>query len=57
MAKAMIALQLGKQYHQDRALSWGFLTVEEKSHLERKKQQQKDQESGKSGESGKANPK
>ena len=57
MAKAMIALQLGKQYHQDRALSWGFLTVEEKSHLERKEQQRKDQESGKSGESEKGNPK
>ena len=32
MAKAAIALQLGKNYTQDQALSWGFLTVEEESH-------------------------
>jgi len=32
MAKAVIALQLGKQYHQDQALDWGLLTTEEKSH-------------------------
>lgn len=30
MCKAMIALQLGKQYTQDEALNWGHLTVEEK---------------------------
>ena len=30
MCKAMIALQLGKQYTQDEALRWGHLTVEEK---------------------------
>ena len=30
MCKAMIALQLGKQYTQDEALHWGHLTVEEK---------------------------
>ncbi|WP_436716332.1 DUF6513 domain-containing protein [Roseiconus lacunae] len=36
MAKATIALQLGKQYDQDRALRWGILTQEERSHrLER----------------------
>lgn len=29
MAKAMIANQLGKQYTQDEALDWGFLTVPE----------------------------
>ncbi len=29
MCKAMIANQLGKQYTQDEALDWGFLTVEE----------------------------
>lgn len=37
MAKAVVALRLGKQYHQDRALRWGFLTVEEESHLERRR--------------------
>ena len=30
MCKAMIALQLGKQYTQDESLQWGHLTVEEK---------------------------
>ena len=29
MCKAMTALQLGKQYNQDQALDWGFLTVPE----------------------------
>lgn len=38
LAKASIALQLGKQYTQDQALRWGILTVEEPSHrLERGK--------------------
>ena len=32
MAKANIALQLGKQYEQDQALNWGYLTVEEDLH-------------------------
>jgi dihydropteroate synthase-like protein len=32
MAKAMTALTLGKNYVQDRALRWGFLTEEERSH-------------------------
>lgn len=32
MAKAAIAQTLGKQYQQDEALDWGFLTVEEKNH-------------------------
>jgi dihydropteroate synthase-like protein len=32
MAKAVIALTLGKNYVQDQALRWGFLTVEEESH-------------------------
>lgn len=31
-AKAVTALTLGKNYEQDRALRWGFLTVPEKSH-------------------------
>ena len=32
MAKATIALTLGKQYEQDRSLNWGLLTVEEDLH-------------------------
>jgi dihydropteroate synthase len=36
MAKAAIALALGKEYRQDEALSWGYLTVEEESHRLRK---------------------
>ena len=32
LAKAVTALTLGKNYTQDEALRWGFLTVEEKSH-------------------------
>jgi dihydropteroate synthase-like protein len=32
MAKAVIALTLGKNYAQDQALRWGFLTVPEESH-------------------------
>jgi dihydropteroate synthase len=31
-AKAVTALTMGKQYTQDQALRWGFLTVPEKSH-------------------------
>jgi dihydropteroate synthase-like protein len=31
-AKAVTALTLGKQYNQDQALNWGFLTREEVSH-------------------------
>ena len=34
-AKAVTALTLGKNYVQDEALDWGFLTRPEKSHLER----------------------
>ncbi len=32
LAKATLALQLGKQYEQDRALDWGILTVAEDLH-------------------------
>jgi hypothetical protein len=32
MAKAATALTLGKDYRQDEALDWGFLTRDEKSH-------------------------
>lgn len=34
MAKAVTALTLGKQYRQDQALDWGFLTRLEESHRE-----------------------
>jgi dihydropteroate synthase len=37
LAKAVTALALGKNYVQDEALKWGFLTVDEKSHGERGK--------------------
>lgn len=36
MAKGAIALALGKQYQQDEALDWGYLTVSEESHRLRK---------------------
>ncbi|QDV64807.1 DUF6513 domain-containing protein [Crateriforma conspicua] len=43
MAKATIAMQLGKQYEQDRALYWGMLTVEEDAHrIERTARRRKD---------------
>jgi hypothetical protein len=32
LAKAVTALTLGKNYVQDQALTWGFLTRPEKSH-------------------------
>jgi len=32
LAKASIAMTLGKQYRQDEALDWGYLTVDEQSH-------------------------
>ena len=41
MAKASTALQLGKNYAQDEALSWGFLTEAETSHYERRKRWRK----------------
>ncbi len=37
LAKAVTALTLGKQYRQDEALNWGFLTIPEKSAHERRK--------------------
>lgn len=37
MMKASLALLLGKQYTQDRALRWGLLTKEETSHRDRSK--------------------
>ena len=38
MAKAVTALTLNKNYVQDEALSWGFLTRPEESHLDRRKE-------------------
>jgi dihydropteroate synthase len=38
LCKATIAAQLGKQYEQDQALSWGHLTREEVSHQRLKRQ-------------------
>ncbi len=37
MMKATTALTLGKNYRQDQSLEWGFLTVPEVSHRERRK--------------------
>ncbi|MCH5377814.1 MAG: DUF6513 domain-containing protein [Planctomycetes bacterium] len=37
VAKAVTALTLGKQYRQDEALDWGYLTVPEESHRSRKR--------------------
>ena len=37
MMKAKTSLTLSKNYRQDQALDWGFLTEPEVSHLERKK--------------------
>jgi dihydropteroate synthase-like protein len=36
MAKAVTALTLGKEYRQDEALDWGYLTVPEASHRNRR---------------------
>jgi dihydropteroate synthase-like protein len=36
LAKAVTALTLGKNYVQDQALRWGFLTVPEESHRDRR---------------------
>jgi dihydropteroate synthase len=37
LSKAITALTLGKSYTQDQALRWGFLTIPEVSHRDRKK--------------------
>jgi dihydropteroate synthase-like protein len=39
LCKARTALTLGKQYMQDEALRWGFLTVEEISAIERRRRE------------------
>lgn len=48
LSKALTALTLGKQYRQDQALDWGFLTVPEVSAHELRRQ--RDHESNKSRE-------
>lgn len=49
MAKAVTALTLGKNYRQDQALDWGFLTRPEKSHREAKRRRaQADKQAGSS---------
>jgi hypothetical protein len=45
MAKAMTALTLGKNYRQDQALDWGFLTVPEQSHRQKLAERKAAQES------------
>jgi hypothetical protein len=39
LAKAVTALTLGKQYRQDEALNWGFLTIPEQTHRQRRDSQ------------------
>ena len=46
LAKATTALTLGKQYRQDQALQWGFLTVPERSVHDRRRDQQLRKRSG-----------
>ena len=41
LCKATIARQLGKQYEQDEALDWGYLTVEEPGHRRLKRNRRK----------------
>lgn len=42
LGKALLALQLSKNYVQDQSLNWGFLTVPEVSHRERQRQLRED---------------
>jgi dihydropteroate synthase-like protein len=46
LAKAITALTLGKNYRQDEALDWGFLTDPEESHRERKSAARRTREGG-----------
>jgi len=52
--KAKTALTLGKNYRQDQALQWGFLTEPEESHPARCRPLAKEQENGQIGEPGNA---
>ena len=42
LAKALTALTLGKQYRQDQALDWGFLTRPEETHQARRRREPAD---------------
>ena len=46
MCKAMLANQLGKQYTQDEALDWGFLTVPETDRHRLKKKRPTNRQAG-----------
>ena len=52
LMKAKTALTLGKSYRQDQALTWGFLTEPEESHLARVRSRAKDQENREPGNAG-----
>ncbi len=54
LMKAKTALTLGKNYRQDQALQWGFLTEPEESHLERRKIRTRDPANNQVGEPGNA---
>ncbi len=43
LAKAVTALTLGKNYVQDQALHWGFLTRPEQSHTEKRRQEHRNE--------------
>ncbi len=43
LAKAVTALTLGKQFRQDQALNWGFLTIPEQSPHERRRREKAEQ--------------
>jgi dihydropteroate synthase len=45
-AKAVTALTLGKNYVQDEALRWGFLTVPEKRHRDRERSEPEARQEG-----------
>jgi dihydropteroate synthase len=51
MAKAITALTLGKNYAQDQALNWGFLTRPEPSHRGKMPDEQPDATEGSEGKS------
>lgn len=52
LCKATIAAQLGKQYEQDQALNWGYLTREEASHQRLKRQKKTKKKENDSGTQG-----
>jgi len=48
LAKAALAIQLSKQYVQDEALDWGYLTEAEVQHHRLKKRNRKQSNKGQS---------